>query len=146
MMGKNTRVRTRDPVPVAIWGEDHWSTFAYIATRVGGDGEPDKNKMRTDVDRHPGLAGQHMAYLHAVDTTKYPTRLKGGVALTDHDDWDCVEDAIAAGLLLWGGTGLHPVFALTDRGWVVLREIVTHKNTGGTFAEFVPSPAALEAA
>jgi hypothetical protein len=31
----------RDPVPIELWGKDHWTTLAYIETRcVDYDGVP----------------------------------------------------------------------------------------------------------
>jgi putative hydrolase of HD superfamily len=112
-------------VSIEQFGQDHWSTFAFIACNVvSADGEIDRRKMRCHADRHPlfyhlppGFGGG-----------KSPTRLRGGVTLADHDDWDCAEDLTVAGLLVWGGSGANPVFSLTDRGWVVLRALLKHKQ------------------
>lgn len=52
------KVEVPRPVPVEMWGKDHWSTFGYIETRcVDHDGVPDREHMRCDTDLHPGLAG-----------------------------------------------------------------------------------------
>lgn len=104
---------TRDFVPVLMWGKDHWSTFAYVETRiVDYAGMLDHDHMRTDADRHPLLMSAKRRALTANLTgPKYPTKLKATavpdadghysmVALPDHDDYDCLEDAIAAGLLI----------------------------------------------
>jgi hypothetical protein len=44
---------------------------------------------------------------------KYPTRLRNDVELSDHDDWDCLDDAEAAGLIESAGTGINPTYKLT---------------------------------
>ena len=105
------------PIPESFFGRDHWSTFAYIATRVvNHDGYPKREHMRTDPKRHPGLAhrGSHFC------PGPYPTMLRGGVQLDDHD---CADDLEAAGLIVHIGTGIHPRWKLTERGWIVWFEI-----------------------
>ena len=114
----------RDPVPPHLWGHDHLSTLSYIESiNVDNHGEPDRDRMRADVGRHALLVGFHARRLPKPERErKHPTRLKGDVKLDDHDDWDCVKDLEAAGLLRWEGTGMHPVLLLTELGWHV-----THK-------------------
>jgi hypothetical protein len=58
-------------------------------------------------------------YLRVVRAEKCSTRLADGSTKPNHDDWDCIEDLIAADLLLWEGTGANPVFVLTDLGHTV---------------------------
>lgn len=95
-------------IPIHAWGRDHWSTLAYVASRCAGRGGVlDKRHMRCDPVRHP-----HYAHLN---NTPPPTRLIEGT-VTAHDDWDCVDDAIAAGLVESFGTGLYPVFGMTHAG------------------------------
>ncbi len=48
------------------------------------------------------------------------------------------EDAGAAGLLKWEGTGMHPIFVLTDKGKAVAARLRAHKGAGGNFADFEP--------
>jgi hypothetical protein len=123
-------------VPVEQWGKDHWSTFAYIACVVTGrKGEPDKDRMRTDKDLHPGLLGRQVSLLGS--DKKYPTILKGDIELPNHDDWNCAEDLEAVGLIKWNGTGIHPIFELTECGWKIFKDLTAFKNNGGTFATFV---------
>jgi len=135
---------TRDPVPVELWGKDHWSTLAYIETCcVDGKGKVVNDRMRTDQDRHPALVGHRVAMLSTsslYDDTTYPTRLKGEQSLEDHDDWDCATDMEAAGLLKWEGTGMHPIFVLTEMGIQLCAQLRKHKATGGYFANFSPQP------
>lgn len=126
-------------VSIKNFGKDHWSTFAYIETRcMDYKGVPDREHMRTDPDRHPGLVGFRVAQAYEGMHKKYPTRLKGGYELFDHDDWDCVDDLEAAGLLEINGTGINPVYKLTDEGHEIIKQLRKFKSEGGNFADFVP--------
>lgn len=136
-------------VPVSRWGKDHWSTLAYIECRiVDHKGVPSRAHMRTDADLHPGLAGhtEHGVLTRTKEDRKYPTRLYDWTQLFDHDDWSCLEDAEEAHFLTSHGTGINPVYALTDRGRKVCAALRAHKGAGGQFATFVcPSLAELDA-
>jgi hypothetical protein len=113
-------------VPVAQWGRDHYSTFAYICNCVVNHGGVlSRDRMRCNVDIHPGLTGRYHALFANESRPHYPTRLKDGT-LDDHDDWSCAEDLEAAGLLVWEGTGVNPVFALTEAGWAVWYRLERH--------------------
>jgi hypothetical protein len=101
-------VSRREPVPMSRWGRDHWSTLAYVETRtVDHRGTLNHDQMRVDVARHPMFASARLHPLASADT--YPTRLKSvkpgadgtwGVAeLVDHDDYDCLYDAVCLGLV-----------------------------------------------
>jgi len=117
-------------INVNEFGRDHWSAFGYIETRiVDHGGVPQKNHLRCIVKRHPFFAHE------GGDASRYPTRLKGRVQ-EDHDDWDCLEDLEGAGLLDNVGTGVNPVYRLTDLGREVAGRLRGHKGQGGTFATF----------
>jgi hypothetical protein len=119
-----------DHIPIKRWGKDHWSTFAYLETRcVDHDGDIDRHHLRVDALRHPGLG-------HCVWSTDYPTRLKGGDTITPHDDVDCIEDMVAAGLVEWGGSGVNPSISLTALGLMVANALRNHKASGGSFGSF----------
>lgn len=123
-------------VPVEQWGKDHWSTFAYLECRaVDHDGVINREHMRCDPDRHPALANSanRLGGSH-----KYPTMLKGGMELSNHDDWDCFEDLIAVGLVTWEGTGTHPEVKFTDKGRVIAGRLRAFKAERGNFADFNP--------
>lgn len=104
---------TATPVPMCRWGKDHWGTFAYVDTRwVDHCGMLDHDRMRCDRLRHPvfySAKGRPIAFGTDVDGARYPTRLKtetpgadgswGVVLLADHDDYDCLADAIHEGLI-----------------------------------------------
>ncbi len=124
------------PIPLELWGRDHWSTFRYIETRiVSYKGCPAMQQMRCFSGRALRPGADHGGHSHIPAFMKdYPTRLvvrdandstkvAGRINLNGHDDWDCADDAVSAKLLVSHGTGLHPVFALTDYGWEVIKAI-----------------------
>lgn len=55
----------------------------------------------------------------ASDHTKVHQRIN----LNGHDDWDCADDALYSNMLTFLGTGLQPVFKLTDYGWACIQAI-----------------------
>jgi len=85
----------RDPVPPDWWGKDHWTTLAYAFRNAG---KP--------------LDHQHLRTAHP----RYPTRLRDGAILSDHDDYDCLDDLEAAGVLVTSGTRVNPYALFSDEG------------------------------
>ena len=135
------------PIPPDVWGRDHWSTFAYIETRcVDHNGEPAKQHVQANKNRHPHHLQSHLGL--DLDGAKYPIRLRDGFEIPgpEYDEWDCIDDMIAAGLLEGIGTGLYPVYRLTDLGKTVAGLLRGHKSDGGTFSTFRWQPAGEEAA
>ena len=128
---------SRSEVPMARWGKDHWSAFAFVAHWCAEPGagaagfkiEARRKNMRCDPARRPDLA-------HIEWRADCPTILKGGELLPCHDDWDCLDDAQAAGLLLIEGTGAFPVIFMTDKGLRIAAELTAHKTRAGNFADF----------
>jgi hypothetical protein len=138
-------VSTNKPVaiPSGMFGKDHWSTFGYIAhCVVTRGGEPQRNKMRVDPSVH--LHHAHEANRYFPDK-RYPTVLRGGVQVDGHDDYDCAEDLEEAGLIVDVGTGLHPCWLLTERGWRVWEEIQRAEVARVRWSQFQPSEAAMQA-
>jgi hypothetical protein len=103
---------SRTPVPITLFGTDHWSTFAYVETRaVDHKGLLDHDHMRCHARRHPVmLHAKRRISAGSADGSRYPTRIKasatpdpdgryGVTEVPDHDDYDCLDDLIAAGLL-----------------------------------------------
>lgn len=128
------------------FGRDHWQTFGYLASCVvGAAGIPDNRKMRCDPELHPGftgMIGQGRQVLRQFPPS--PTRLSRGrevPASVKHDDWSCADDLEAAGFLTSAGTGIAPVYDLTDAGWTMLRELLAWNRQGGNFATFRPGGA-----
>jgi hypothetical protein len=120
------------PIPVEQWGSDHWSTFGYIETRiVDHKGVADRHHMRCDPTLHPQFAheGCRMGPCS-------PTRLAGGATRDRHDDWSCLDDEEAAGLLENEGTGLHRIYRLTERGRAIADALRAHKASGGKWSAF----------
>lgn len=122
-----------EPIAMEEWGQDHWSTLAYLETiQVDGKGHIDRSRMRTDRAMHPDLAWNPRL------PCKYPTRLKGR-ELAGHDDWSCVEDMAAAKLLslTWDGMGSAWV-EFTELGWQLAGMLRRHKAAGGNWSNFQP--------
>lgn len=114
--GKKREKKTINPaiVPKESWGRDHESTLLYVETRcVDHGGKPERAQMRTNRRLHPGLASADYPNVRVSP----PTRLADGSVLVDHDDWSCVDDMAAAGLVQNIGTGINPLWRLTDAGW-----------------------------
>lgn len=105
------------PVPPELWGKDHFSTCLYVESRaVDHCGKPALAHMRTWKNRVRRGWGKDVPA--SPGGKDYPTRLANGVELHEHDDWDCVEDMVAAGLIEWNGTGLNPLLFPTAAGWL----------------------------
>jgi hypothetical protein len=114
-------------IPVEQWGRDHYSTFAYICTCVVNKGGVlSRDRMRCNEHLHPGLTGRYHTLFASESSPHSPTRLKDGTTLDDHDDWSCADDLEAVGLIEWNGTGVNPVFALTEAGWAVWYRLERH--------------------
>lgn len=127
-------------IPEADFGRDHWSLLGYIeCCCVDDGGRLDTRRMRVNPTQHPG--GSSYAG-HCRDwRPSWGTRLKGwpedpSRQLPDHDDIDCLDDLIEAGLVENRGTGLFPVGRLTDRGTAAAAELRAHKAGGGSFQTF----------
>lgn len=137
------------------FGKDHWSLLGYFETLCVDSsselGEIDLRKMRCNDNTHPTY------YINRLDSgssknnwkPEYGTRLKGffgegekrdkSKQIPDHDDWNCFEDLIEAGLVTWEGTGTFPHVQFTKKGLEIAAELRKHKATGGVFAHFQPS-------
>lgn len=133
-------------IPPERWGKDHWSTFLYIETRcVDYGGKINNDHMRTKQDKHPNLVGEAQTSLGVVQRN-CATRLKNyfndkSDKLDDHDDWDCVVDMTAAGLLECSDVNsinkkLDFVFKMTVLGYEVIMSLRKHKADGGHCSNF----------
>ena len=134
-------------IPMDKWGEDHWSTLAYIETRiVDYDGILDNRHMRTNPRLHRELVG--ITFGEIQDGSAYPTRLKGSKTQINHDDWSCLEDMVARGLVdAWFyrpdddsvfGNATSLCF-LTEKGQAIAGQLRIHKGYGRNFSEFAPT-------
>jgi hypothetical protein len=131
-------------IPMSQFGRDHWSVFAYIETLcVDNKGVPDHDRMRTNPKTHPGLVGPRIAIMKRSWKPEYGSRLRGHaidkpVQRLNHDDWDCADDLVAAGLIESNGTGINPWFTLTKTGLAIAAALRQHKASGGSFSNFTP--------
>ena len=143
-----------DFVPMDRWGKDHWSTLAYAETcAVDNSGALENARLRCNSCLHrPFVYVDGLGVMH--DGSAYPTRLKDG-ELQNHDDWSCLDDAVAAGLIemKWRKVyrGNNRVFGfavaqvtLTPLGLQVAAELRAYKAGGGNFASFVPKSSTAE--
>lgn len=131
-----------DYIPIEKWGRDHWSTLLYVehcAVNLGGNLNNDKMRCNPRVHREFMNSGNHHS------SKEYPTRLAGGEEATSHDDWSCVEDMCAAGLIrawfnTWGctfGGGKAKVEMCAD-GYRYANAVRKHKAEGGNYGTFIP--------
>lgn len=138
-----------DYVPMEQWGHDHWSTLAYLESRaVDHAGFIDNRHMRTDPRLHSSLIGLmpigNVRVALNKDGKTYPTRLKGGKDLDRHDDWSCLEDMSAAGLVKIQFRQTNTNIAgnsqarikLTHLGWKVSAALREHRANGGHWRDF----------
>ena len=125
-------------IPMENWGRDHMTTLLYLETRaVDARGVVGLDQMRCNPARHPGLVGP-ISSRCAVAVGKNPTRLRGGVEVAGHDDWDCFNDLQDEGLVIWTGTGTNPVVIVTPAGFALVSRLRQHRAAGKKIEEFIP--------
>lgn len=108
-------------VPIDKFGRDHWSTLLYIEScAVDRGGQLDDRKMRTKV------YGKEW---------KYGTILNDGTKIEMHDDWDCLTDFRAAGIIKNNSTSIKGA-ELTDFGWHLAHQLRRRRAEGLTDADF----------
>lgn len=146
-----------DYIPIEQWSKDHWSTLAYVESvmvdcagfQVGADPRMKSNRRHFRVMAaecpNPRRA-QASKSLAMPMRPEHATRLKDGTQIAGHDDWMCVQDMAAAGLFTAGPDDVQPGerLHLSALGVMVSSELRAHKASGGTFATFSPSGAALQ--
>lgn len=101
---------------------------------LGSVGEIDRRRVRCNPERHPLLlppdpfgSGPHWK-------DAYCTRLNEGT-VADHDDWDCLDDLEAAGLVEIMSL-VNGYVTMTDEGTRVAAALRKHKSAGGRFGDF----------
>jgi hypothetical protein len=103
-------------IPPNRWGEDHWALLSYVVSCF--DGSLDLERLRCNGN----------------------TRLKGpSDRVIGHDDWDCLQDLEAAGLVEIISR-LAGIVHLTEKGNAVAFRLREHKWNGQTFATFEADP------
>jgi hypothetical protein len=110
-------------IPPEQWGKDHLSTLLYVETRcVDYGGELSAPHLR----RYRGRLGGH-------DNKKYPTILKDGTEIHLHDDYDCLIDMEAEGLLIYSDGSLN--VKLLEPGWVLAHMLRRIRANGGNVVD-----------
>ena len=129
-------------VPVERFGKDHSSLLAYIETRcvdsTGNTGTLDPLRMRCNPKRHPVMAVSRFGerrWESTYGTRLHTTRTGRVVQLKTHDDWDCLDDLEAAGLVEVLSL-VNGIVRMTPSGLKVAAALRTHKAEGGVFATF----------
>lgn len=153
-------------VPMNLFGKDHWSTLAYAeieAVECGGfqvgfdarmrQGRQHFRVMYEECRRPKRINGGHRGI---VMRPEHGSRLNDGSFVENHDDWHCIQDMVAAGLMGVKKRGLimplveemEPgvVLHLTPLGHAIVASLRRHKAEGGNFAEFRFAPEAHETA
>jgi hypothetical protein len=124
-------------VRMADWGEDHWSLLAYVectcvdsGTRMGiGKLDPARMHQRS-IPGWKGAYGTRLSGYRNSSGSVDPKR-----QLPNHDDFDCLRDLEAAGLVdirSWANLFVW----ITDRGLDIAHAIRRHKARGGCFWNF----------
>jgi hypothetical protein len=138
-MTPNTEFSADDSIPIHLWGRDHWSMLAYFrSVEVDFDGFTVKFDPRMRQNR------RHFRVLGGDKRNGLPMTPENGSRLTDdtfipgHDDWNCVEDFSAAGLLIDGCGDIEngEVLHLSPLGEALVEAVEAHKARGGTFSQF----------
>jgi hypothetical protein len=135
-------------VPMSHWGKDHWSTLGYVEhVDRTHRGKIDNAKMRCNERLHARFA-QSSVPGQSVSGRGYPTRLRDDVEIEPHDDWSCLEDMAAHGIVhlffVENGTTSYKARAfLTEKGRVLANQLNTHKGRGKTWETFEPDQEAL---
>lgn len=132
-----------DYIPMIEWGRDHWSTFCYLETcAVDAKGVIDNRRMRCHARLHRGFVGILFSGIN--DASQYPTRAKKR-DIPKHDDWSCLEDMVAAGLITseWCIKDHNEVVGhlegrvkFTEAGLAISGALRAHKARGGNFNNF----------
>lgn len=148
-----TIITDENYIEPARWGRDHWSTLAYIDSRMTDFGEPYlmgiDPKMRTK-RRHLRVFAEANAFNSAKARTYYRTRgqttigqddgsrLRDNTIVRNHDDFDCIQDFAAAGLLTVTPDKIEPGTAISfsDKGREVMGALRLHKQAGGQWIDF----------
>lgn len=144
-------------IPMSQWARDHWSTLAYIETVLVDQREftvsynprmrssrrmirvlTEPPALRTATVRNRSYAYGRGAFAMSPEAG---TILRDGTVLPDHDDWACVQDFAAAGLLTKTADEIDVGTSIkfSPYGWHIATALRQHKANGGNFADFSPT-------
>lgn len=139
-----------DIIPPSAWGKDHWSTLAYVDTVMTDCGgfqlgyDPRMRSTRRNLRvmleqcKNPRRTGGRLPAARGPGPTEAATRLQGGQEVTGHDDWSCLQDMAAVGLLDTHPDKLEPgvTVRFSPKGSAWVSALRTYKQQGGQFAQF----------
>lgn len=135
-----------DYIPVDQWGKDHYSTLAYLETcAVDSHGKISNARMRCNPRLHREFV-YVSPFAPSLSEKEYPTQLKNGAEKECHDDWSCLEDMVAAGLMTAQSRQVksNEVFGnseakvlLTELGMKVAAKLRAHRANRGSYNSFV---------
>lgn len=129
-------------VPMELWGKDHWSTLAYIETRLVDNGgfkvefDPRMWQKRRNFRVLIESALSNVVRSGVPMDPNHGSCLVDGAVLKSHDDWDCVMDMAEAGLLTVEEFKPGEPVTLTNEGQRVVMALRQHKVNGGSFGTF----------
>lgn len=140
-MNINTTIKEDEYVPRELWGRDHWSTLAYIETKL-----VDGNGYRVQFDPRMRQNRRHFRVLAGRKSEGIPMSPEHGTSLSDdtylpwHDDWCCVQDMLKAGLFTGDPNKWDSGFELrlSEAGHKAIAAVRKHKAQGGSFATCGP--------
>jgi len=148
MMSSPTNV-----TPIEKFGKDHLSLLAYVASRCAEDtdgrGVLERGRMRCNTQNHRLQARQyhHGDLWNERDSTRlagfadFPDRkdpekvITAGFQLRGHDDWDCLADLEAAGLVKVL-TLVNNYVRLTEKGHEIADKAIDASEVPELDAEF----------
>jgi hypothetical protein len=137
----NTAIERHQFVPPELWGQDHWSTLAYIETKLVEGPYPVQfdARMRQNRRNYRVLERPNKGLLSGVPMSpEHGSRLADGTYLPWHDDWCCVQDMLAAGLFAPGYFEVGFPLKLSTRGYAATAALRKHKAEGGKFTNAGP--------
>jgi hypothetical protein len=135
-----------DMIPMEFWGKGHWSILAYIEAvmvecagfQVGFDPRMTQNRRNFRVMQEMCPRPKRTSTPHggvAMDD-KWSTLLNNSQRVIGHDDWCCIQDIAAEGLL--SATSFEPkdTLHLSEKGKDLAAKLRVHKQEGGMYATF----------
>ncbi|MCR4334326.1 MAG: hypothetical protein NUV47_01175 [Patescibacteria group bacterium] len=126
-------------ITIKQFGKDHWSLLLYIETRIHDyEGVLGIYQMRIkNPTIRPGWKPEYGTRLFGYWNKDKTTNSL--LQLHNHDDYDCLDDLEAEGLIENIGTRLRPVCIVTEKGTKILSQLLLHKQAGKNYSDFIPN-------
>ncbi|MGR5558371.1 hypothetical protein ACQKQC_19035 [Vibrio fortis] len=120
-------------VLISEFAKDHWALLAYVedlcVNSSDGIGSIEKRRMRCNPERHPNESANYAW------KDEYGSRITGGQVVPGHDDWDCLNELEANGLVEVISMA-NLAIKMTQHGNEVTAMVRSHKAAGGNYASF----------